>query len=314
MSFTALHIGDLHFWRFPRNPMALFGKRILGVGNLALNRARKFHIHRGVVLVERMMELHADWMLFSGDFTTTALKSEYRAALAALSVLDEKLPGRIRAVPGNHDRYTGGAIRSRTFESHLSNWCDMGTWPHYSDLGDGVWLAGLDATTKNGLTGSFGRVPKPQIDALAHWLSENAANVRELWLLCHFPAEDPPGVLKHDRGIQLYNTEPLLQLLGGLDIPVLYLHGHHHYRWVYRSSAQPNITYLNGGAPLMIRHDPNPDLGFTQLLREDGQTRMRLHTYSVEEEVWSQVDVPEPAPGEYRNLQKAAAQVAQEIS
>ena len=313
MSFTALHVADLHFWRFPRNPMALLGKRILGVGNLALNRARKFHIHRAGVLADRLVELESGWGLFSGDFTTTALTSEYKAARAALSGLEARLPGHMRAVPGNHDRYTGGAIRLRTFESHLGEWCQNGTWPHFSELGDGVWLAGLDATTKNGLTGCFGRLPQGQIDALAAWWAENGSAVRELWLLCHFPAEEPPGVLTHDRGIQLYNSAPLLDFLGRIEIPVLFLHGHHHYRWAYGSSTRPNVVYLNGGAPLMVRQGPHPDLGFTELRRDAGETRLRLHTYDFEQDAWTQADVPTPGPGEYRNLQKSAALVAQEV-
>ena len=147
MAFTALHIGDLHFWDFPRSPMDMLGKRVLGVANLALRRSRAFRQDRAPLLAERLASLKPDWVLFSGDFTTTSLGREFSRARAALAPVE----GRIRAVPGNHDRYTRRDIRRRTFESHLGPWAGPGTWPYFEELGNGVWLAGIDATTSNGM-------------------------------------------------------------------------------------------------------------------------------------------------------------------
>ncbi|MBV8126334.1 MAG: hypothetical protein JO114_01565 [Planctomycetaceae bacterium] len=73
-----------HFWRYALNPLQLFSKRLLGMASLVVRRARKFRLERVEEVVERVLSLHPDHILITGDLTTTALPTEFRAALREL--------------------------------------------------------------------------------------------------------------------------------------------------------------------------------------------------------------------------------------
>ncbi len=301
-SVNAVHVGDWHFWQFPRNPLTLAGKRLLGVGNLALRRARAFRKDRAPLLVDRLVALEPDWALFSGDFTTTSLESEFREARQIIAPLDAKMPGRIRAVPGNHDRYTRRDLREKTCDRFLDDWASKERWPYAEKIADGLWVLGIDPTTSNGMS-CFGRLTDETMEALTKWRNAHAHEIREVWVLCHFPPEEPANGPHHDRGPQLRGGDRLVEFLGGLGVRVFYLHGHHHYRWAYGSPTAPNLTYLNAGAPLMRRKAPEPDLGFLQLLRENETTAVRVHTCDVASNTWSVKEVTLPGLGELVVLQ-----------
>lgn len=310
MSFRALHVGDLHFWSLPHSPVQLLSKRLLGVANLVLKRRRQFRQERAPDLVAGLLGRGADWALFSGDFTTTSLEPEFKSAGAALGPLLSALPHRVCAVPGNHDRYVAGELADGRYDAHFGGLRPGtgGDWPCAGFLGDGVALAGIDAVTWPGYLGSHGRVPAHAIDALDAWWRGARDTVRELWVLCHFPAEEPRELLPHDRGPQLHDAPRLLEWLAGVDRPVLFLHGHHHRRWVYRSPTLPHLVYLNAGAPLMRYRGRQPDLGFLELCHEPGPgTRVVLHTADVGTMQWSRGPVTIPAgAGAFTDLQVPA--------
>lgn len=305
MGLNAVHVGDLHFWSFSRNPLAYVGKRTLGIGNLALRRARAFRKEHAPQLVARLEELNPDWLLLSGDFTTTSLPAEFAQALDALAPLLRTVGERTVAVPGNHDRYTRRDIRRATFEAHAGPLAPRGGWPHFRDLGGGLWVVALDATTSNGV-GSHGRFTAAHAEALDRWWEEKGDAVRELWLLCHFPAEEPKALIAHDRGPQLLGAERLVRFLERTGVPVLHLHGHHHHRWLYRGAAAPNVLYCNAGAPLLVRgRAAAPDLGFLQLVGNEGATAIRCHRRPPGHDSWIAEDVPAPQEaGEWIDLQR----------
>lgn len=302
-AFTAVHVGDLHFWSLRMNPLALMGKRALGTANLVLRRARKFRRELAPVLLERIASLGPDWVLFSGDFTTTALDAEFRLASEALrGLVDACGTGRLLAVPGNHDRYTRAAITGQAFERRLHLGTPQPPLPSFHDLGDGVVLLRLDAGTPNGF-GSFGRVHPPDLEVLGGWLGANGRGFTDLWVLCHFPMEDPPGPLHPDREEELRGAGPLLALLWSSGLRIVQLHGHHHHRWAYRSNKGSQVLYLNAGAPLMRRGGRPPDLGFHRLVRLNGGTRLEVHSWR-ESDGWSIRHVPDfPTMGHVVDLQ-----------
>src|SRR5262249_44881663 len=82
-----VHISDMHFWHITLNPLRLMSKRILGMANLILNRARFYKMEVMSAVVERVKELKPDHMLVTGDLTTTALDEEFQAARRALTAL-----------------------------------------------------------------------------------------------------------------------------------------------------------------------------------------------------------------------------------
>jgi 3',5'-cyclic AMP phosphodiesterase CpdA len=302
MMLRAIHVGDLHYWRIPLNPLAYVGKRLLGVGNLVVGgRARKFQQRLMPVLFSRLEETAPDWFLFSGDFTSTAHSGEFRAARRALEALNSKLKCGIRVVPGNHDCYLGRANDAMVFceamGTHLSPVEHVqGDW-----LDPGLRLISCNATTSNGM-GSHGTISRARLDQLAAEL-ELARDAESIWFLCHFPQEHPSGVLRRERGPQLIGGEQLLPLFRSFGKPIFWLHGHHHYRWVYRSPTAENLVYVNAGAPTLAHGGRTPDLGFHELQYEDGATRVITH-WRGESRDWESSPVRLPSPGTAVLLQR----------
>ena len=135
----------------------MLNKRALGIGNLALRRAKIFRQELAPYLAERISDVDPDWYLFSGDFTTTSLKPEFDAASEFLRPYIESKPGKIIYVTGNHDRYLARDHRSSFLEKAL-DWVGPGhRWPIMHEIAKGVHAIGIDGTTPNGM-GSFGKL------------------------------------------------------------------------------------------------------------------------------------------------------------
>jgi 3',5'-cyclic AMP phosphodiesterase CpdA len=301
MAFRALHIGDLHFWRVPANPMHYWGKRLLGNANLVLRRRHQFRLELAAPLVERLNALKADWLLFSGDFTTTALATEFEMAAQALAPAAAQTPDRLLAVPGNHDRYTARALLDRSFERHLASLTADRGWPWFVPLDEDVWAIGIDGGTRNGLS-CHGRLKPGDVAAMRAWWKALERRPRELVVICHFPAEDPGGKWTHNRGPQLLEAAALLEFLAECALPVWFLHGHHHHRWLYGSPTVPALVYLNAGAPLMRRTRNEPDLGFLELTHRPAGSRVTVH-WRLAEGAWQQRPVNPPDMGQTIDLQ-----------
>ncbi len=295
------HIGDLHFWHVPLNPFLLLNKRLLGVGNLLVGgRARRFRQELAPSLSSKVAELRFNAVLFSGDFTTTSLATEFQSARNAFSKVAAEAV--TYSVPGNHDCYLPAELDAHTLKASLTESFHPESGISLTLLSPRLGLIQLNATTSNGI-GSHGRITTQHIDFLekqGNWLK---SNFNQLILLCHFPAEDPPGVLKHDRGPQLRDADPFLRKLQALGLPVLWLHGHHHHRWIYGSPTVPGLIYLNAGAPLMRRKGRDPDLGFHEIAWHAESLSVKTHFLSTVSDGWSLRDVPTPAAGEYLDLQ-----------
>ncbi len=299
---TILHVGDLHYWAYAKNPMLYLGKRGLGSANLFLKRSKAFRIELTSVLANRLHaeSANAQHLLFSGDFSTTSLPKEFTLAAEAFSPL-LKNTFRAHAVPGNHDRYTARDLLNSNFEKHLlAKLCPMQKpFPFIEHLCPEVACAGFDATTRNGI-GSFGFLKPDDLVALQNWWSENGRTIKQLIVLCHFPPEAPAALLKHNRGQQLRNGEALLGLLKELNIPVLFCQGHYHQRWLWRSELAENVVYLNAGAPLMRSGMENPDLGFFRFNATpqiERVTLVRCTDLSEQETTWCEHNFTLPPSG-----------------
>ena len=298
-----VHIGDLHFWTLPRNPFVLFNKRTLGVGNLILGgRYRRFRQEKHPILVQRLTEVSPDLFLFSGDLSTTAFAAEFKMAASALqpAVIGKSA----FAVPGNHDGYIRRELQARTMKAALEP--AIGVIGEHGRIIESIpetLILALNATASNGLLGSHGLITSEHLQiALAMEKVASAASIRQVMVLCHFPPETPAPLLKHQRGPQLLNAKPLLEIIARLRKPTLWLHGHDHYRWIYGSPSVPNLHYLNGGAPMMRMFGKAPDLGFHEIKFEPGCATVTTHSFDGQQ--WKRRPVSYPAAGEYIDLQK----------
>ncbi len=299
----ALHIGDLHFWDIPLNPMAYLGKRAAGVGNLIYKRSRQFRKAIAPQLASRVTELDVDTILFSGDFSTTSLASEFAQATRVFEPVVENTNSKVAyVVPGNHDCYTKSDLGAEKFARCLPAPFIPVRGIEFVMLNQGVGMVAINATTSNGMD-SFGRITEEHLQFAREKVLPAQDQFKALWILCHFPAEEPPGVLRHDRGDQLRGSEPLLDLLKEIPQPKFWLHGHHHYRWAFGSPKVPNLVWLNAGAPLMMRGKTRPDLGFHQLVFMNDATHLYSHRRDPASGDWHHKAVPVPDQNEYVNLQ-----------
>ncbi len=267
-----IHVGDLHFSSVPVNPFKYFGKRSLGVGNLLVGgRIRRFRTEHAPALASFIQERKPDVLFFSGDFSTTAVRSEFEKAREIFDNIVQKNEVSVYTVPGNHDCYTRSQVSAPLMRNVLGEKYQVEETISLHRLpGQDVGVLAINAGTSNGL-GSHGELKKVHEDFIKNELVAEGKGLKALHVLCHFPAEEPKPLLKHDRGIQLRNADGLLKKLNELAIPVVWHHGHHHYRWVFRSPRYEKIIYLNAGAPLMRSGEKVPDLGFHEVNLEKGQ-------------------------------------------
>lgn len=250
--YRIVHISDLHFWRIPWNPLAWYGKRILGLSNLILRRARKFKLEAILELIQAIESDHPDHLVVSGDISTTSLESEFCAFERSFQPwLQDSRKATILC--GNHDRYTRRVARMRSFENHFARFNGGGTTVFMNHLSDGLMLLGLDPCRPDPLfaRGLVTSLMAEQLQKLVNSCQEQGAKV--MIFVCHYPAEVPPQHEDHQKGHELREAGLLLEVLQTSPMPVYWLHGHIHHPWRFRSPRIPNLIYLNPGAPILRR-------------------------------------------------------------
>jgi 3',5'-cyclic AMP phosphodiesterase CpdA len=114
MPLRFLHCSDIHLLSLRGvGPHRFLNKRLTGGVNLMLKRGKH---HDGALfdrISERARELEVDRIVITGDLSNLALEAEFEHIVGKLEAIG--LP--VTVVPGNHDAYTRGAVRSRRFEA-----------------------------------------------------------------------------------------------------------------------------------------------------------------------------------------------------
>jgi 3',5'-cyclic AMP phosphodiesterase CpdA len=263
-----IHLSDIHVWRYAFNPLRLLNKRIVGMADLVLGRARKFRLERLDAVVDRVRSLEPDHLLITGDLTTTALPDEFRAARAALAGLLAD-PDRVTVVPGNHDRYTTGSVRYRQFEEWFGAFAPPGPFPWLREIGPETAILGLDACRSH-LTAT-GFLPREQMARARTLVADEAARPRRLIVACHYPVAAPTAYATELAHKRMNNAAELADWLAGIG-PHLYCCGHVHAAWAFVPPGLPGQLCLNSGAPLL--RDPTG-------LRPPGFLEITLHAQDV---------------------------------
>lgn len=274
-----VHLSDVHVWRYVFNPIQLFSKRALGVVELMAGRARRFRLERLAGVVERIKGLEPDHLLITGDLTTTALPSEFRAARLALAELLTD-PSRATVLPGNHDRYSSGSVRVRRFEETFGEFAPTVAYPWLRWLDDETAILGLDPTRSH--ISARGFLPPQQLEAAKAHLADAAHRPRRLIVACHYPLTTPPAYLLELSAKRMSNAKEVAAWLEGIG-PHLYCCGHVHAAWAFVPIEIPNQLCLNSGAPLL--RDPTG-------LRPPGFLEIDLtdETVSVIHHAWTGAD------------------------
>ncbi len=212
-------------------------------------RARRFaHAEETLRHIARDAEgLGVDHLILSGDVTAYAMPEEFTRARAALAPWVED-PRRATVIPGNHDRYTPGALRCRRFEcsfgqllpSDIPELAVEDRFPVVRLLGDQDAVVGLCSARVPPIPGlSYGVIGKAQLDALARLLADPRMRGRAVLVAVHHAPFRANG--RADRPAHgLVDARRLLALLPGPRFAVL--HGHIHHRFHHPATAsRPHI-------------------------------------------------------------------------
>ena len=277
-------IGDIHLFQLRVKPRDLLGKRILGQGNLWLNRSRRFNHALLAPLFERVKELGPDLVLCSGDVTTTSLENEFLDIMEHFRPLAREVP--VVVVPGNHDKYTFRSHQKRTMHT-LMEGLMPDEFPHVRDLGGGWNLMGLDSARPQVMM-SRGALGSKQVAGIERCLAELSDGGKEggaeggreggLIVLCHYPSVMPRGMPRswaHDLKEARWLTKRLSEYPGR----VVFVHGHIHKPWYHRAqeNGKPPFDILNAGAPCMTSSRFPLGQGFWEItLPEDPRGELGL--------------------------------------
>ena len=254
---------DVHFYR-PPGLRGAFSKRALGLANLHLARRIDHFDADGVVpsAVADALAQEPDGFVMTGDLSALASDDEFVAAREAFGPLLEAVPSAV--VPGNHDRYTRGAVRERRIERVFGEYLRGGTWsdeqrrwlPDETSSEPLIWpvrfrLGRTDFVATDPTRASLrssGRFLPGAIERAAELVDAARRDGQQVVYLLHYPPLDEAGLPYDHPSHGLKDVRELLAALGRSP-PDLVLHGHAHRCWQTGLQAEDGrqIPVLNCG-------------------------------------------------------------------
>jgi 3',5'-cyclic AMP phosphodiesterase CpdA len=247
------------------------------VVELLAGRARRFRLERLAGVVARIKKLEPDHILITGDLTTTALPSEFRAARLALADLLAD-PAKVTVLPGNHDRYSGGSVRQRRFEETFSSFAPPGPYPWLRRLDDETAILGLDPTRAH--ISARGYLPPEQLARARDLIFDPATRPRRLIVACHYPVVAPPAFTLELALKRLSNAEEVRDWLAGIG-PHMYCCGHVHAAWAFAPLELSDQLCLNAGAPLLRDPTGLRPPGFLEVTLEGDCVSVSHHAWTM---------------------------------
>lgn len=267
----------------------MLGKRALGMANLyAMGRRNYFDAHQ---VVERAVadaqQFGGDAFVMTGDLTAMSSQAEFEDARAAFGPLLDSLPSVV--IPGNHDVYTRGSLRSARMERTFGAWMAGGTWnsavgrweggaalkpgsavpwPVRFRLGDTDFIA--TNPCRPGLRAS-GRFGAEALGAARDLVAQSRAEGQQVVFLLHYPPLDEEGAPYRRVGHCIEDVDGLLEALEAAP-PSLVLHGHRHHAWrVDLPATGQNVPVLNCGTTSAISPLQDRTAGYYIIELEGGQ-------------------------------------------
>jgi predicted MPP superfamily phosphohydrolase len=274
-----IHLSDIHVWRYSYNPLRLLNKRAVGIASLLAGRARRFRLERLAAVVDRARGLDADHVLITGDLTTTALTAEFDEAREALSPLLSG-PSRATVIPGNHDRYTTGSVRTRQFEKAFGAFAPSVQYPWLRYLDPETAILGLDPTRSH--LSAKGLLPPTQLAMAREILESLSTPPRRLIVACHYPVVAPSSHAAELYAKRMRNAHDVRAWLATIG-PHLYCCGHVHAAWAFHPPILPQQLSLNSGAPLLRDKSGLRPPGFLEIELHDRDVSVLHHAWRGDE-------------------------------
>jgi hypothetical protein len=179
-------------------------------------------------------------------------------------------------VPGNHDRYTLRAHRSRRFERYFGEFSPGMPYPWLRWLDPETAILGLDPTRS--AISARGKLPVAQL-ARASEILKSAGPLRRLLIACHYPVVVPPQFAHEIAGKPLVNRVDVSRWLRTLG-PHIYCCGHVHAAWAYHPDGIPNQLCVNPGAPLLRDRFGHRPPGFLEITLEHRTVTVKHHGWT----------------------------------
>jgi 3',5'-cyclic AMP phosphodiesterase CpdA len=266
------HFSDLHLLALDGVAASRFlNKRLTGWMNLRFKRS---HVHRAEyvrAIAREVARLRVEHVVVTGDLTNLALEGEFELAR---DLLERDLgldPAHVTIVPGNHDLYTRGAMRTRRFERYLAPYLqgDLpelavdaggGSFPVVKLRGDVAVVAVSSAVPQPPLVAA-GELGRAQLEALGRVVQHPEVKRRLLVLALHHPAVHQWSRLKtHIEGLR--DAQALLALLQPVKSGLL-LHGHLHRRIQRMLRTEAGGMHHVGATSASLHHEePDRMAGF----------------------------------------------------
>lgn len=252
-----LHFGDIHVWRLRLARDFWYLKRLLGTVNLTIRRRMRFPAHYPAIVAAEVLRSDVDAVIFSGDMSTMSLVPEFEEAARLFAPIHEKWGDRFFCIPGNHDRYSPGSIRSGFYERYFPYGAfGEGKLVRRQLIDEGLVIVGFDCShpcriRSNGTMSD--RLEAELRTALEHERSEG----NRVLLTGHYPLAYPSDVhasWEH----KLLKAERLERLVAEFE-PIAYFHGHKHQRWLERVKK---TLCVNCGAAGMTSSEVSKQAGF----------------------------------------------------
>lgn len=232
-----LHCSDIHFRDYPKSPFQCLNKRIKGVLRQLLGFANFQAKPLALRFPHIVSQLQLDSICITGDFSLTALDSEFSAAQTFVHQLQNLVP--VFTIPGNHDVYTAQAFREQIYYEYFPNEQLQRARIACYPLSPHWWLLLLDCSYLNGWCTAHGQVSQKQLTLLQQMLQTLPAKANII-VANHYPllSTQHPS---HD----LLNNAALYHELKKFPNVRLYLHGHDHKAAI---SSEGSLTIINSGS------------------------------------------------------------------
>jgi 3',5'-cyclic AMP phosphodiesterase CpdA len=298
------HFSDLHVLALEGVPGHRFlNKRFTGLVNLRLKREHKHRPGHVRAVAREIARAKVDHVVITGDLTNLALEQEFDAVL---ELLERELgvdAAHVTIVPGNHDLYTSGAMRSQRFSRTFARYLESDLPELAADISLGRFpvvklrgplaIIGLSSAVPRPPLVASGELGAKQIEALARILAHDEVKRRTAVIALHHPIHNPASKVKTwVEGLR--DADDLADAIAELRTGLL-LHGHLHDRMQRTFATRAGSVLAVGATSASLHHDDRHRMAGFNVYDFDGGgvlTGVAAHIYEPTTELFRVDEVP----------------------
>lgn len=258
------HFSDLHVLALDGvSPFRLLNKRLTGWVNLRLKREHKHRPQHVRAVAREVARSKVDHLVITGDLTNLALDEEFHAVGR---LIEEELDlgvNHVTILPGNHDLYTRGALRSRRFTRFFTPYMQSDLPDLAADLSLGrfpivklrgpIAIIGMSSAVPRLPLVASGHLGTKQLEALERILAHDEVKRRTPIIALHHPIHNPTSpVASFMRGLS--DARDFADAIAGVPRGLL-LHGHLHERMQREHPTKAGSLLSVGATSASLEHE-----------------------------------------------------------